>query len=115
MFVKTDAERIVVPKNVVTIQDRAFKGWKELKQIIFEPGSKLKCIGDRAFEGTGLVQFIAPPSLKIIGDIAFKNCKSLKQVELNDTLSELGYYCFWGTKVPEADIPNPDRISMTWE
>ena len=61
-------------KNVVEIAENAFQGWTSLEEIVFEPGSRLERIGDHAFAGTALKEFVAPENLKVIGSDAFDVC-----------------------------------------
>ena len=69
------------------------------------PGSSLEKIGERAFAGTDIYEFIAPPSLREIGIAAFLNCKYLTRVALDHTV-KVGGLCFWGTQVEETQLQN---------
>ena len=48
-FCKSGIKRIVIPKGVVKIQAGAFGDCENLRVVVFEAGSLLKKIGDRAF------------------------------------------------------------------
>ena len=88
---KPDVRRIVVHCNVTEIEQDAFRGWKSLAEIVFEPGSRLARIGSHAFADTALETFTAPKSLKEIGMGAFMNCVSLREARLNEGLEKI-----WG-------------------
>ena len=77
-------------RGTTEIQARAFAGWTRLWRIAFHYNSNLRVIGEYAFQGTALTTFLAPPSLQIIRSGAFANCAQLKEVVLNEGLTELG-------------------------
>lgn len=85
-----NATKVIVHSRVTAIEVDAFRGWKNLKEVVFEEGSRLERIGNYAFADTALRQFTAPDSLKRIGAGAFSNCKDLKQVGLNEGLEVIG-------------------------
>ena len=87
---KQDVTRVVVHSGVTAIEADAFRDWTSLEAVVFEGRSRLERIGDHAFAGTALREFSAPGSLKKIGAGAFADCKSLKQVRLNEGLESLG-------------------------
>ena len=64
--------QIVLPKNLTTIESRAFEGCSNLKKIIL------------------------PDSVTSIGKHAFSNCSSLETVVLSDSLISIGDYAFYG-------------------
>ena len=113
MFQRTAYEQVFIPRNVMEIQQGSFRDWKNLKKVVFEEGSVLKKIGERAFDSccklnsielpnnlteigqnafcsSGLENFKAPKSLRIICQSAFQNCLQLKRVQLNEGLDTLG-------------------------
>ena len=108
-----DHARVFVPKSVTEIRKNAFDGCANLKEVVFEEGSKLRVIGREAFNnctnlrgidlpdsvveigldafyGSGLETFVAPRALRTIRQSAFQDCKSLKRVQLNEGLEVLG-------------------------
>ena len=44
-----DYERVFIPKSVTKIEKSAFENCKNLQEIVFEEGSKLKVIGRYCF------------------------------------------------------------------
>ena len=91
---RPDVRRVVIHKNVTEIAEDAFRGWKSLEEVMFEPGSRLERIGGRAFAGTALREFNAPGNLKVIGSGAFMNCEDLKAMRLNEGLEKIGLGAF---------------------
>lgn len=49
LFRGKNVYRVIVPKSVEEIQEDAFCKWKDLREVVFEEGSRLKTIGDSAF------------------------------------------------------------------
>ena len=109
---REDVTRVVVHSGVTAIEADAFRGWTSLEEIVFEGKSRLERIGDHAFAGTALREFVAPGSLKTIGAGAFADCKSLKQVRLNEGLESLGGEgdgAFQNSGIEEIYIPSTLR------
>ena len=71
---------------VTEIMDDAFRGWTNLREVVFEPGSRLEIVGAYAFADTALESFTAPMSLKRIDAGAFVNCRNLREAMLNEGL-----------------------------
>lgn len=82
--------KVVLAASVKTINDEAFNGWENLKEVIIPSNSQLSKIGKNAFAGTGLVDFSAPQQLREIGEGAFYQCRSLIHAKLNEGLEALG-------------------------
>ena len=89
-LVRDDVERVVLHAGITEIAEDAFRDWDSLEEVVFESGSLLERIGAHAFARTALREFIAPSELKEICDGAFMNCKSLKEVRLNENLERIG-------------------------
>ena len=83
---RRNVQRVVVHAGVAEIADDAFRDWTNLVEVVFEPGSRLKKVGDHAFADTALREFAAPEGLKEIGSGTFMNCKELRTVKLNKGL-----------------------------
>ena len=83
---------ITVPKNVTWIGYAVFKGCTALTTIIFENNSQLATIADDYNNNNGG---------------SFQNCKSLKNINLPNTLTYIGSYAFSScTSLNHIDIPN---------
>ena len=74
--------------------DDAFRGWTNLREVVFEPGSRLEIVGAYAFADTALESFTAPMSLRRIDIGAFANCKNLREAMLNEGLRYIGDSAF---------------------
>ena len=106
----TVVQKVHIHNRVTAIEAEAFRDWTNLKEIIFEDGSKLESIGARAFAGTSLQYFVAPESLKTIGDGAFADCKSLQKVTLNEGLKSIsGVGVFQNSGLETICIPSTLR------
>ena len=105
--------RVFIPKSVEKIEDSAFEGCENLKEILFEEGSKLRTIGEQvfykcknlvkinlpegltsighsAFNSSGLESIVLPTTLKRIEDYTFNECKCLKNISLPEKLEYIG-------------------------
>lgn len=89
-FQNKDAKKVCIPNSVMEIREGAFKGWKDLREVVFETGSQLRVIGDCAFSESGITFMEMPASLRDIGMNAFLGCADLRSVRLNDGLETLG-------------------------
>lgn len=88
VFENSDVQEAVMTDGISVIEEGAFKGCRNLKQVIF-PGS-LKEIGDAAFSGcSNLVTAALPRSIEQVGRYAFAGT-ALKQVDLPENLLWLG-------------------------
>lgn len=88
---------VVLPNNVMTIGEEAFKGCGSLQETLVLPES-LTTIGDKAFEKcTSLPEVVFPSSLTKIGASAFRSCSSLQQeITFPENLISIGGYAFEG-------------------
>lgn len=103
---RKDVRIVFVHKAVTEIAKGAFQNWENLEFVVFEDGSTLKKIGAHAFAGTALREFAAPEELREIGTGAFMNCKSLKEVSLNEGLESIeGARVFYGSGLEKLYIP----------
>lgn len=96
---KNALTEITIPANVVTISFCAFwGGWPNytntLKKVTFEPGSRLKTIGNYAFKQCKVLEEInLPEGLETIGLNAFFDC-SLKNVTIPASIKTIGLSAF---------------------
>lgn len=81
-------EKISLPKNVKTIELRAFSHCKNLTDIKFS--KKLKKIGNEAFSYCNSLKTITiPDTMTKLGTYAFSYCKNLESVNLSKRLKYL--------------------------
>lgn len=93
------------------IGESTFYDCKNLKAVIFSPGSAVEEMQFKAFCRSGLEQFAAPPSLRKISSMAFRECTALKEFQLNKGIRELGWFCLWRTQVTELKVPRAVKKS----
>ena len=79
-----DYEWIFIPKSVTIIKEHAFEDCKNLKEVVFEEGSKLEKIGYDCFNSSGLEEITLPRTLKNVGFDTFTGCKDLKTIYVED-------------------------------
>ena len=64
--------RVFIPKSVEKIENSAFKNCENLKEVVFEEGSRLKIIGGDAFRDCKcLAEMTFPEGLEKINSFAF--------------------------------------------
>ena len=99
-----------IPESVESIGNDAFKGCKNLTEVIIP--SSVKIIRDKAFEGcTGLTQVTIPESVESIGENAFKGCTGLTQVNIPNSVESIGYGAFKGCMgLTQVIIPSSVKI-----
>ena len=118
-FENCDVQEAVMTDGIRVIEEGAFKGCSNLKQVIFP--NTLREIGPSAFLSCGsLVTAALPKSLEQIGDYAFADT-ALWQVELPQSLLWLGVGVYKGCskltsiKFPKhlTEIPNETFMGCT--
>ncbi|MCI6509250.1 MAG: leucine-rich repeat domain-containing protein, partial [Bacilli bacterium] len=105
-----DLTSIIITNGIKTINDYAFNGCTNLKEVNL-PNS-LKYIGSNAFNGcNALEKIIIPNEIETINDSTFYGCTNLKEVNLPNSLKRIGSNVFIGCKVLERIIlPNGIEI-----
>ena len=82
---------IVLPKNLKSIEERAFEGMQKLAKV--DLPSSVQEIGDWAFGGCLALENINLENITKLGDDAFSSCYGLKNVDISN-VEEIGYFCF---------------------
>jgi hypothetical protein len=132
-FEESGITGLTLPATVLVIDDKAFKGCKNLTSIdlanVTGAGSK---IGDEAFAGSGLkgtstAKIIVPTGVVTFGDGVFKGCGDLAYVSYGYTgvpastfadcgkLVDLTYKVAVGTVEANAFSNVPGQVTMTFE
>ena len=98
-FYDSGLEEIVIPRNVKKIVendyfDGVFSNCRNLRSVVFEQGSELTEIGERAFsERKSLLNICLPDKLKEIGERAFLST-GLTDVQIPASVQNIGEYAF---------------------
>lgn len=95
------------PLSLEVIGREAFLGARELRSAEFEQPSKLKQIGSRAFELSGLENFVLPAGCAELGAGCFQFCGRLEKFEFgeNSVLTHLPASCFATSGLKEIEVP----------
>lgn len=96
MFRESRLKSVTISANVEIIDSDAFYD-TPLEEVYFEPGSKLKTIGDHAFwRSENLKDIMIPSCTESIGDYAFYYCEQLTNVRFgqDSKLKLIGDYAF---------------------
>ena len=108
--------RLVLPESVKEIGGEAFQDCHQLTSVQFDKG--LLYIKDHAFKNSGLASLELPEGIKEIGEWSFEGCKSLKTVQIPQSVTILGTGAFYTCSalksvVMPASVTNfNDRTSM---
>lgn len=95
MFLEcTSLEHVVLPEKLEYLCPGAFGGCTNLKSI-FIPDN-ITIIGERAFENSGLTEFLGGNGIETIAYGVFSDCKSLETVNLGPKMKSIMYNAFYG-------------------
>lgn len=86
---------IEVPLNIVKIDEAIFSGYSKLERVVLH--SKLKIIGEYAFQECENLEYVEVPSmghLEVIGDHAFQSCTKLMSINMPSLLKRIGHEAF---------------------
>ena len=90
----TSLQKVILPKNLKTIDTLLFYNCKALKQIILPNG--IKTIDKATFYNSGLNSIEIPDTVYYINSIAFTNCTKLKTVTFGKGIEAIGDQAFVG-------------------
>ena len=103
---RVDLEFIVIPASVKKIGTSAFYGCVNLHTVIYEAGSKVKCIDFFTFQNCiNLRNIILPYELEQIRAHSFWGCFNLKKINLHPHIKAIDATAFFMTRVTEAILP----------
>lgn len=95
---------VTIPENVKSIENEAFKNFKNLKELTLKNG--IENIGEGAFEGTQISSISIPSSIKEIKAKTFKDCWYLKKIDFSNGIERIGENAFEGAGVTTIIFPN---------
>ena len=102
-FSLSGIEEIFIPKNVITIGEKAFEA-ASLKKLTIEPNG-VKYIEDIAFSATKLEEVVLPVGVLTMGWSSFSDINPLKTVTLSSTIELIQPFTFY-------KIPSCTRINL---
>lgn len=80
-FASTAIDSVLIPADVISIDNMAFKECSKLSSVDFSQNQKLTHIGANAFQNdVSLAETELPASLKVLENNAFNGCTSLQSV-----------------------------------
>lgn len=100
-FYKAGLKEIIIPANIERIEESTFDQCRNLKNIIFAEGSKLKYIGLTAFRETILEEFIMPDGVEEFdynvsaANSPFYGCSQLRHVKISKSLKNIPGFLFY--------------------
>ena len=128
----TNIKSVVIPKNIIKIEDSAFNGCTNLANVTFNEG--LKELGTSVFSNTAIETITIPSSLEVVADnqfldgifentklttvnfaegtksvvgYLFKGCNSITNIAFPETIESIGNYAFYECSgFEKIDIPS---------
>lgn len=97
---KSQLTSVQISASVEEIKKEAFYNCPALTTITFAENSKLKIIGEYAFETTGITEITIPASVTQIASNAFNSCNSLAKI--NVEAGNTAYYSLDGILIDKA-------------
>lgn len=100
------AETVVVPDDIMIVDESAFAGNKHIRNIIFQ--NNLYSIKDKAFQNcVNLKNVSFPNTVEDIAENAFWECSSLESLKIPEGVCVLGTYAFKGcSSLKKLTLPN---------
>lgn len=107
-FYRSSVQRVILPKRLEIIDERAFAYCEVLESISFP--EKLNQIGAWAFLNCSLLKSVClPKSVKVVQPYAFTNCLNLKKVIIQGN-TEIGEWCFDQTPLTDIRLYTEDSL-----
>ena len=89
---------IIIPSNITTIKNSAFRKASNLTSVTFGDNSKLTSIETSAFSDcSSLTTITFPDSVTTIGNTAFSGCRSLTTITIPEGITSIGNSAFYNT------------------
>ena len=83
-FDTDDIEKVIIPSSVRVLRERAFILCEFLREVVFEPGSRLETIGNGCFYSCAIREITVPRSVRSIGDVAFGYSNNLHSLTFEE-------------------------------
>lgn len=100
---------MTIPQGITRIENYAFRGFKWLKSVKFDPS--VKEIGYSAFEGcTALASLDIPNGVEVIEGNAFYGCTGMKTLTLANSITSIGDNAFRSCTAL-ASVALPDGLT----
>lgn len=99
---------LVIPAYVEKLDEECFRDRTDIREVIFEPGSRLSELPRGAFRGCANLRRISlPDSLEVIGAHAFAYCCALEEIRFPKTLRRIGNNAFsLCSSIREISLPD---------
>ncbi|MEG0190163.1 MAG: leucine-rich repeat protein, partial [Lachnospiraceae bacterium] len=108
---------LFIADNVVSIDELEFSMYKNLESVDCSSATKLKTIGESAFQDcSGITKIVLSPSIETIGIAAFAKCGAIENVDLSQltALKKISKLTF-ADCVNLRNIKFPDNITVIGE
>lgn len=105
---------VTIPATVVRIETSAFQSCKLLTNVTFATDSRLKTIGNHAFNGcSGLTGITIPATVTSLGNNVFQSCTGLTDITFaaGSKLKSIGNHAFNGC-TSLTGITIPDAVTI---
>jgi hypothetical protein len=83
----TNLESVIIPDSVTEVGNSAFRGTISLKSVTWSANAD---VPDYAFSESGIESIVIPDGVRRIGEEAFRDCGNLKDVNIGNTVTEMG-------------------------
>lgn len=98
--------KVTVPASIETMGFNVFGSWNSIKEVVFEPGSKIIELPDSTFNAaTNLQKVTLPDSLESLKTLAFCNNPNITQLEFPSTLKILYNASLMETNLTSVYLP----------
>ncbi len=106
-YMPINLEKITVnPSDSYSVPKYAFSGMTRVEEVVF--GDNVTCIGEHAFEFSGIEKVTVSKGVEKICNFAFNDCDLLTSIEFapDSSLKEIGDKAFFATRATEIVLPS---------
>lgn len=113
-FFGSDIEKVFIPNTVRVLGENAFAYCEKLREVVFEPGSRLNTIKCSCFYGCGLEEVVVPKSVREIEGFAFYYCEHLHSLtfEEGSKLVHVGEQIVYSTPLEQKELKFPSTAQI---